>query len=755
MVSSHPLFDPPHPNGAVPGPGDSPPESSPHLLAGVLRRWPWLLLGLLLGLIVGTLYHVQRRPVYQSTAQLMVLKNRPELVAGGAGDVRVQFVEDYVAGQVILLRSERILKRAAEKHLPRHNFEMPPPESVPQRVGFLASNFQITREKEPGSNVGSNVLALSFKAPHPLDAPKYLQAIIAAYRDELAEVFEDASTRQLRQLDEEIAAVERAIRDLLAQRAETEQQLLKEDPVTGRLRVPEDLSVIRNRIMVNRKSESDLKLRRIEIDAELEDVQRAGSSRPVRLAVMARLGIPPERSNLLNPDVRSDEGLLRHLKYRRGELAARYGYGPGHPEIAALDRQIEELEREIAVRGPGGDELDWHRHRLLNERATIDKKLKILEADIAEDEKKLLELTPIHTAIQKATDNIAREELRLKELLQLRGQIRRTERGGVFEVKEVTTPGVGVQVAPVLLQSLALGMILGLLLGGGTALGMEMADRSFRSPADIRRHLGVPVLGHVPWISDEEPAEIEPQTPLDGLLVTYLRPRSPEAEAFRAIRNQLLFATTERNHQIIQVTSPHPGDGKSTLSGNLAISLALAGKRVILVDGDFRKPRVHRLFARPAPPVGLATVIDGQTDLAAAVHRCEIDNLFLLPCGPRPGNPAELLTRPRFQEILNELRAAYDYVLVDTPPVLAVSDPSAVAPRVDGIILVFRMTRDAKPTVERAKNDLLAVGGRIFGVVVNAARDRDAGYSYGYSYRYNYRYSYAYRYADSETDGNS
>lgn len=746
MAEAHPLLDPPPAaRGAAESTGGLENSATMSLVAGLLRRWPWLVLGVLIGVVVGIIYHFQRPPVYQSTAQLMVLKNRPELVSGGASDVRVQFVEDYVAGQVILLRSERILRRAAEKHLPRLGpFERPLPSQEQTRLALLSAGFSVMREKEPGSNIGSNVLALTFKASHALDAPKYLRAIIDAYREELTEVFEDASARQLRQLEEEIAAVEKSIREIAARRAEAERSLLVEDPLTGRLRMPEDLTLLRSRISTNHATQITLRLRQQELQAEWDELQRAEQSRPVRLLLLQRLGVPPERSSILQPDARSPESLVRHLQFRRSELMARYGYGVGHPEIVALDRQLSELEREVQNRGAGMEELLAYRQRLVNERSALDKKLQILAQEIAQDERKLQELTPIHNSIQKATEELQREETRLKELHQLRDQIRRTERGGVFEVKEVTTPTLGVLISPLWFQSLAVGLMLGLVLGGGLALGWEWADRSFRSPADIRRQLGVPVLGHIPQIRVEEEVEQELAQPLDAILVTLWRPSSAEAEAVRALRNQILFSTTGRDHLCVQITSPHPGDGKSVLTANLAVSLALSGKRVALVDCDFRKPRQHRLFALSNPEQGIAAVIAGQAELAAVARPSGVENLTIYPCGARPDNPAELLTCKHFPEVLTQLQQQYDYVLLDTPPVLAVSDPVAVAARVDEVILVFRMRRDARSALERTKQDIQAVGGSVMGVVVNALPLRDHPYSYSY-YHSGYLYRDSYR----------
>jgi succinoglycan biosynthesis transport protein ExoP len=746
VAEAHPLLDPPPAaRGAAESTGGLENSATVSFVAGLLRRWPWLMLGVLIGVVVGIIYHFQRPPVYQSTAQLMVLKNRPELVSGGTSDVRVQFVEDYVAGQVILLRSERILRRAAEKHLPRLGpFERPLPTQEHTRLALLSAGFSVMREKEPGSNIGSNVLALTFKASHALDAPKYLRAIIDAYREELAEVFEDASARQLRQLEEEIAAVEKAIREIAARRAEAERSLLVEDPRTGRLRMPEDLTLLRSRISTNHATQISLRLRQQELQAEWDELQLAEQSRPVRLMLLQRLGVPQERSSVLQPDARSPESLVRHLQFRRSELMARYGYGVGHPEIVALDRQLSELEREVQNRGAGAEELLAYRHRLVNERSALDKKLQILAQEIAQDERKLQELTPIHNSIQKATEELQREETRLRELHQLRDQIRRTERGGVFEVKEVTTPTLGVLVSPLWFQSLVVGLMLGLVLGGGLALGWEWADRSFRSPADIRRQLGVPVLGHIPQIRVEEEVEQELTQPLDAVLVTLWRPSSAEAEAVRALRNQVLFSTTGREHVCVQITSPHPGDGKSVLTANLAVSLALSGKRVALIDCDFRKPRQHRLFALSNPEQGIAAVIAGRAELAAVARPSGVDNLTIYPCGARPDNPAELLTCKHFPEVLAQLQQQYDYVLLDTPPVLAVSDPVAVAARVDEVILVFRMRRDARSALERTKQDIQAVGGRILGVVVNALPLRDHPYSYSY-YHSGYLYRDSYR----------
>jgi capsular exopolysaccharide synthesis family protein len=728
-----------------PASGAAPP---PNLLFGVLRRWPWLLLGVAAGLVLGLLYHMQSAPVYQSTAQLLVIKNRPELTSSGGSDARVQFVEDYVATQVLYLKSERILKQTAKQLDNYKPFQVEPPVSEVEKIAFLGKRFNVMREKEPGTNTMSNIVQLTFKSPHPADSPKYLKAIIEAYKGDLGAVYEGASITQLEGLQRDIDALNRNI-GVMDEKLKQLGLELRGQPGTVHAGISqEELTSVRARISANRNAEQTLRLREIAIAGELDTINKAGSARATRRAVMDRLGIPSDRSWLVGPDSRDLEGTLNFLKMKRAELSTKYG--PGHPDMVALNRQIDLLEKEIADRGgPSNDELDRYRIKLENERDAILRQLGVLQKEISADELKATRMSELQRQIDALQADKQRDEGRRRDQERERDRIAATKSVGGYKVEDVTEPTEGMQIAPVLVQSLLLGAVAGLLMGIGLGLWAELADRSFRSPLDIRRHLGLPVLGHVPPIRTNDPPEYSPVTALDPVLAVILRPHSAEAEAVRGIRTQLLFSTSGNEHQVLQVTSPNPGDGKSTLSANLAISLAKSNKRVVLVDCDFRKPRIHRMFALPNPELGLASVVADQADLGAVIQGCEIENLSLLPCGPRPANPAELLTTPKFQEMLDDLRANYDFVILDTPPVLAVSDPAAVAPRADGVILVFRMTKDARPAAERALDDLTAVGGRILGVVVNGSTEREMGYGYGHSYRYGYQYTDSY--ADSKS----
>jgi succinoglycan biosynthesis transport protein ExoP len=305
-----------------------------------------------------------------------------------------------------------------------------------------------------------------------------------------------------------------------------------------------------------------------------------------------------------------------------------------------------------------------------------------------------------------------------------------------------------VKVAPSLPQSLLLAGVIGLVFGLSLAYLAELTDKSFRSPEDIRKRLGLPVIGHIPPITALPAAA--PDSGLDPMIAAYHKPRALEAEAYRGVRTSLYFTTQNQGYKVIQVTSPNAADGKSTLAANLAVSMARSGKRVLLLDADMRKPRVHQMFKVGTVEVGLAQVVAGEADADAALVPCpEVPGLWLMPCGPRPANPAELLTSPRFPELLEQLRERFDLVLIDTPPILAVSDPAVVAPRVDGVILTIRVTKNGRPSAERAKEVLTSLGAKVLGVVVNGFAGGSTPYGYYSYYQSPYHYEESHGYVDN------
>lgn len=305
-------------------------------------------------------------------------------------------------------------------------------------------------------------------------------------------------------------------------------------------------------------------------------------------------------------------------------------------------------------------------------------------------------------------------------------------------ITEVIAPvELGEKVWPKAHWVLLIGGIVGLMLGGGAALGAEQLDRSFRSEEDVRHTVELPVLTRLVHL---KPAtSIAADSPMDASLVAYHRPKSRKAEAFRGLRTAIFFGSRGRRQQIIMCTSANPGDGKTLLNTNLAISIAQSGRKVLLIDADMRRPRVHQLFSITNDG-GLSAVLRGELDPPEAVQTTVVDNLWCVACGESPSNPAELLASPRFEECLQVYREKYDFIVIDCPPVLAVADPCIIAPLADAVLLAVRLMKDMRSQVVRAKEQLAGVDAHLLGVFVNGigeggkmgGRYGYGGYAYGY-----------------------
>jgi capsular exopolysaccharide synthesis family protein len=697
----------PPPPAAAPTPAEIPAPAPPrNRLAGFLRRWPWLAVGLAVGTALGAAYYFLRPAVYESTAQLLVVKNRADAAPA----------DDEVGPQVVLLGSETVLRAAVERHLP----------GADARVAFLKDRLSAAREAEPGSGHPSTVIRLTFRADNPDDGPKYLRAVIDGYRDVVKELYGEPPAPQAPPTGEKADPLRAAEDAARAELREAERKLREAGP--------EDLAAVRQRVSAGRDARAKLQGRREVIEGELKQIRAAGADPAARAAVLQRLQ-PADRPT--TPGGRDPDAELAQLQAERARLVERRNLGPGHPEIVALDARIKELQAELGRGGPAEDRLEAYRQKLEAELARVTAELGPLAARVEADETLAERIAVLLGEVRAAEGKLKGLEAD-REAARARARTDAPRPAGGFEVREVSRPGPGVKVAPSLLWSLLPGAAAGLLLGAALALvaGLTAAPPPpagvARPPFDARK-LGLPVLGHVPVMRTTDPPEVKPAAALDPALAVVLRPRSADADAVRGVRTQLLLGIRDKGSQVVLVTGPAPGDGGTTVAANLAAALARADKRVILVDADFRRPRVHKAFGLSAPAVGLAAVLADKADLADAVYPCEVGNLSLLPAGPRPADPAELLTAPRFPEVLAELRANYDVVVLDAPPVLSASDAAAVAPQADGVVLVVRADPDAGAAAGQAK-EALAAAGKLLGVVVNLSAERGAGRGSRYDY---------------------
>ncbi|MSP11769.1 MAG: polysaccharide biosynthesis tyrosine autokinase [Chloroflexi bacterium] len=271
-----------------------------------------------------------------------------------------------------------------------------------------------------------------------------------------------------------------------------------------------------------------------------------------------------------------------------------------------------------------------------------------------------------------------------------------------------------------------LASLVGLLLASGGAFLLEYLDDTVKTGEDVERHLGVPALGAIGRIQDVE-------NPKDQL-VTLNHPRSPISEGYRVLRTGVQFSSVHNPGGMLMVTSAMPSEGKTTTISNLAISMAQAGKRVILVDTDLRRPSVHRIMGM-SNGVGLTNLIlDPNMKIEDALQPGPVESLSVLTSGPLPPNPAELLGSPEMHRIMDGLQSRADMVLFDSPPILAVADASILGGRCAGVLLVVDAGRTRTDMARRAKETLDQVGIKVLGVVLNKIGSRHGGSYYYYYY---------------------
>lgn len=215
-------------------------------------------------------------------------------------------------------------------------------------------------------------------------------------------------------------------------------------------------------------------------------------------------------------------------------------------------------------------------------------------------------------------------------------------------------------------------------------------------------------------------------------IITEVNPKSPISEAYRTLRTNVDFSSIDSDLQVIMLTSAGPGEGKSTTSTNLAVTYAQANKKVLIVDADLRKPTMHHTFFK-SNRWGLTNILTGNSEYNEVIVETHIENLYLLPSGPIPPNPSEMLASKRMAAFLDDVRREYDMIIIDTPPALVVTDAQVIASRSDGVILVINSGEVKREVAAKVKSNLDRVNAKILGVVLNNL-DRKNGESYYYYY---------------------
>lgn len=733
-------------------------------LWGTVLRRKWLLIvGALVGVGLGSLWYFQTPPKFESAAQIHVT-SKGLARAFQSGEINNSY-DAYMSGyyisyhvlptHAVVIRSPMIIRKAVQT---RNLSKLESLAGSSNPVSSVIAGLSVVKGTGSKNGDDANILTLTFRGDNSEDCQVILSAVIEAYQDYLGETYQNVS----RSTVELISKAKDELQEQLLQKEARYHQFRREAPLMWQSEA--GTNVFAMRLGGIETARGDVVVRRVNAGTRAQaivEALKAGASRTSLALMTKRLARNIMEANALQQTSQDWQSELLPLHVQEKMLMQLYG--PEHPRVKALQEEIQmrenfyrakEQEREKSQ--PADDYLETYITSLQQEVREAELQEQALN-ELFEKQHNLAkkyELYELQDEQYKA--DIERTKELFRSVVSRLQEINLVKDHGGYEARVLADPAPGAQVEPVLSMSLSMGGMLGLVCAFGIAMLVDLADKSFRSADEIRQQLGLPVLAHIPVMHVE--AEKGKDHKIDLSVVSHHEPKSREAEAYRRVRTSLYFSTSGQNHRVIQVTSPDPSDGKTTLATNLAVSIAQSGKRVLLVDADFRRPRVEKIFGVPRDG-GMTQVITGEIEVADAIVPSDVENLDLLPCGPRPPNPAELLSSPRFTQTLETIREMYDFVIVDTPPVLAVSDPVAIAPCVDGVLVTIRLSKSGRPNASRTIEQLVSVGAKVIGVVVNGV---GGGQRYGYRYGRHYStgvlggyyyYGRYYRYEDDYVSG--
>jgi exopolysaccharide transport family protein len=452
----------------------------------------------------------------------------------------------------------------------------------------------------------------------------------------------------------------------------------------------------------------------------------------------------------------SASGLLESLRAREADVKIQAAelstqFGPSFPKVAQLNTQLKEIDtqilgetRKIAGKIRGQYMAALQRENMLHDAFEKQK----------QEANKLNESAITYSILKRDLDTN-------RQLYE--GLLEKLKEAGVSAAFKSNTSRI-VDVArvpmapsePNIPRNLLFALMLGLTSGVGLAFLLEGLDNTVRTSEQAQMISGLPPLGMIPMGSRtarEGPnaKRLVIATSKEAVeLVTQVRPQSQMAESYRALRTSLLLSNLGAPPKVIMITSALPQEGKTTTSINCAVVLAQKGIRVLLIDADLRRPSIHKTLGM-GPRSGLSNVLTGSATLQQTITRSPIlPNLSVLPAGTPPPNPAELLASPNMRDVLEELRAQYDHIVIDTPPTLSVTDAVVLSPRADAIVLVIRSGHTTKQALRRSRDILMQVNAKVSGVLLNAVDLSSPDYYYYYEYQG--KYSRYYRDDDSHSD---
>ncbi len=706
------------------------PELDLREVAHILQEHKWLIVGIMIGVLaIGVVFTLQTPKIYEATCTIEYDPDPSKPLGGQVEDVADPIgsfwtTREFFQTQNLVIGSRGIAERAVRKlglqedptYLTQDDDTLGPTGDV--EAAAIALQTRLSVEPVPETRI----VRVHARDVKPERARLIADAVAQAYVDKTIEDRLESTDRARDWLENQLTVLRAELDE-----AELALHNFKKGHNVLSVSMEDRQNLVASDIKATHDRLTEIRNRRIELEARAERLE-ASLGKALDKIDPAVLAEDPALSELVIE--------LRDKEQERDALSVKYG--SEHPTMKTLAEEIALLERQVK-----------------QEKAVV----------IASAKQDVKQIKAVEEGLRAAAGEAhsAGLNLNLREIEYRRLNHDRDNKAKLYEIvlqrltetdltRMLKTTHVRVldgallpsaPVSPNIAKNAGTALVAGLLLGLLAAFLASRLDRTIRSVESVEGH-GIPVLGVIPHLGPSNsradakagPKHIAPaQSP--GELVVVEEPMSPAAETFRMIRTHLAFMSQEEPLRCFVVTSALPLEGKTTVSSNLAISLAQFGRSVLLVDSDLRRPRLHRVLDVDNDQ-GLSSLVEGRTTLKAAVRKTKIDGLSVLTSGPIPTHPSELLHSAAFERVKDDLLEHFDYVLFDSPPMGAVTDAAIVAPQVDGVLLVVRAGTSTLHALSGARKQLSSVSARLLGAILNDADLRIKSYGYragSYGYR--------------------
>jgi capsular exopolysaccharide synthesis family protein len=735
------------PGGAPPAPSsDGALTLSPALLLGAVRKhWVLMLLSLAACVAATSMYTAKQTRIFEAVATVQ-MDPQPLAPLGTqpgkeSGPESFWSNQEYFATQHQILTSRTIAAAAVRRlglNRDGHFVAMAPAgkkvDPVNLTVDIAAEILRARLTVKPISD--SRLAAVLYRDADQERAQRIASAIADAYVDHNLDMSLSSATTKAEWLDTQLVKLKT---DLEAQEMELHDFKKKNELLS--VSFDDQSNMLRAQIQQLNSTLTELKARRESVASRLSVLRSINPEDPAMIPQSELLGnvaFAPLRASYI--EAKKNVERLRAL-----------GKGENHPEVQAAFGDLRASKQALLT-------------ELENTRGGV-------TADLDAVTGELNGVTGLYEAAKRQAMDLNLNEVRYARL---RRSKENTEHAFSMVLERSTESGFSklmpfnnVRVldrplrpeTPVLPRpgaNLAFGTALGLLLGLIGAVARELLDRTVRDADDVEREIGLPSFGSLPDLSSRgardalyygsyghtgkkkdlgKSAKSDTEEIAVPELLVHLYPKSAAAEAARAVRTNILFMSPDRPYKTLLVTSGGPAEGKTMVACSLAIAMSQTGQRVCLLDCDLRRPRIHALFGRTLEE-GVTTALLDPSRLDQALKESSVPNLWILPAGPTPPNPADLVHSEAFGRLLETLQTKFDRIVVDSPPVCIVTDAVVLSTRLDATVLVVRAKRTRRDAVRQAFRVLRDVGGNLSGFVLNAAMRRSDQYQYSYAQPY-------------------